>query len=198
MPPKKKVEETVESSDGETDISEDIEDTDGETDEENNNEDDNENENEEESKSESEESKNDDNDNDNNDGGDENEDCMYNFRGKKNNDQENDDDFEEYFDEDIEEITENKDQEGIVVPKNERITKPILFNYERVRLKGDRAKQLIEGAKPMIKGVEKIDPKDIAQMEIDKKVVPIILRRTRPDGKIEEWSISELKIIQNN
>lgn len=77
------------------------------------------------------------------------------------------------------------------VKPEERITKPYLFEFERVRLLGERAKQISMGAKPMIKNVDSLDPKSIARLELEKKVIPLIILRELPDGRIEKWKITE-------
>ena len=89
-------------------------------------------------------------------------------------------------------LDEKKDT-NIVEPKD-RITIPRLTKYERVRLLGDRAKQLSEGAKSLIKTDRKISAMETARLELDNGVIPLKIIRTRPDGKIEIWSINELDI----
>lgn len=111
----------------------------------------------------------------------ENDDCMYNFKENNIIDEE---EFNEVFDDDNMVFDE-------VVPENERITKPVLSIYERVRIIGDRARQLLEGAKPMIKGAEKLNPKEIARLELDKGVLPFKIVRELPNGKKEIWRLKE-------
>jgi DNA-directed RNA polymerase subunit K/omega len=79
------------------------------------------------------------------------------------------------------------------VQSSMRITKPRLFNYERVRLLGDRIKQLSLGAKPMIKNIGNLDPSKVAKLELQYNVLPIMISRTLPNNKKELWKISELK-----
>ncbi len=79
------------------------------------------------------------------------------------------------------------------VKSEDRITKPYLFEFERVRLLGERAKQISMGAKPMIKNIEKLDPKSIARLELENKVIPLMILRELPDGRIEKWKINELQ-----
>ena len=67
--------------------------------------------------------------------------------------------------------------------------------YERVRLLGERATQLSYGAKPMIKNVGNLDPKIIAKLELEAKLIPLIIIRTLPNGLKEKWRVSELEII---
>jgi DNA-directed RNA polymerase I, II, and III subunit RPABC2 len=79
------------------------------------------------------------------------------------------------------------------VKSEDRITKSYLYEFERVRLLGERAKQISMGAKPMIKNVDKLDPKSIARLEIENKVIPLMILRELPDGRIEKWKINELQ-----
>ena len=118
-------------------------------------------------------------------------DCLYRFTGKKKktkdilSDIEIEDDF--FEDEHIE--------TNIFIESSKRITKKYMTIYERVRVLGERAKQLSLGAKPLIKGAENMDPKIVAKMELEKKVIPLIIIRTLPNGQKEKWRVSELEII---
>jgi len=104
---------------------------------------------------------------------------------------------EDYSDSDAEtEIIFDDDslvQNDDIITNENRITKPFLTKYERVRLLGDRTQQLTLGAKPMIKNAENLPPKKIAELEIEKNVVPLILLRPLPNGKKEKWYIKELQ-----
>ena len=135
----------------------------------------------------------------------------------------NDDIYEDYemedlqkFDEEIktnyianyhpEEVALNYDEiralSTVTRDNNDRIvdelhkTLPILTKYEYTRILGIRAKQINEGAQPMIK-LDKtiIDGYLIAQIEIKQKKVPFILKRPLPNGGIEYWKISDLEIL---
>jgi DNA-directed RNA polymerase subunit K/omega len=118
-------------------------------------------------------------------------DCIYRFTKKKSEYVADEDVDEEYFSEEEAFIPENE----IYVPDSQRITKPVMTKYERVRIIGDRTKQLSLGAKPMIKGVENMDPKEVAKLELKKKVMPLIIIRPLPSGKKEKWRVSELEIV---
>lgn len=111
--------------------------------------------------------------------------CIYNFTG--DNEEENDIVDDLVFDDDI--IEEIND----IVPMNERRTKPVLFKYERCRLIGDRTQQITLGAKPMIKNTEGLHPKQIAELELENNVLPLIIQRPLPNGTKERWYIHELK-----
>jgi DNA-directed RNA polymerase subunit K/omega len=110
--------------------------------------------------------------------------CYFNYA----DDPEEDDDIELSEQDEFEEKPQY-----VIVPKQDRITKPILFKYERVRLIGTRTKQLSLGAKPMIKNVEHLTPKQIALLEIEKNIIPLIIERPLPNGKFERWHIKELE-----
>ncbi len=102
---------------------------------------------------------------------------------------EEDIDIFDYNDPDIE-INLNKR-----VPDNERITVPRLTKYERVRILGTRAKQISDGSKVFIKSNKVKNAMDIAELELEYKVVPLKIKRPLPNGKYEIWSIRELEII---
>ncbi len=113
--------------------------------------------------------------------------CLYKYI-----DQDSDDDDFDYdmdgIDDDIQVASKN------VVPQDKRISKPRLTKYERVRIIGDRAKQIALGAKVMLKNVENMSPKEIALTELKEKTLPIIIFRKLPNNKIEKWFLSELSI----
>lgn len=121
-----------------------------------------------------------------NDGGDE--DCLYRFSKKKTSLMDEDDIEDEFF------FEEDAPLIDVFVTNDKRITKPTLTKYERVRVLSERAKQLSLNAKPMIKGVSNLDPKEIAQLELKMGVIPLIIIRTLPTGQKERWKVSELKI----
>lgn len=90
------------------------------------------------------------------------------------------------------EDNEEKDAEGRI-PAKERITSPYLTKYERARLLGTRALQISQNAPLMVDPKEETDPLKIAQMELQEKKIPLIVRRYLPDGKhYEDWKIDEL------
>lgn len=113
--------------------------------------------------------------------------CFYKYVNQEDDDKENDNEDidEEYFEEDIKEYSD-------IVPNEDRITKPFLTKYERVRLIGDRVRQLSLGAKPMIKNVEQLSPNEIAELELKHNVIPLYIERPLPNGKKERWYIKEL------
>jgi DNA-directed RNA polymerase I, II, and III subunit RPABC2 len=112
--------------------------------------------------------------------------CAYNYTENKEEDIQ---DISVIFDDD------SKIYSGIVKPE-ERITKNYLTKYERVRITGDRSKQLSLGAKPMVKSDITLSSKYTAEYELKNGVIPYKIHRRLPNGKIEEWKINEL-IINN-
>lgn len=81
------------------------------------------------------------------------------------------------------------------VPDNERITIPKLTKYEKVRLLGTRAKQISDGSKVFIKSKKVKNAMDIAELELEYKVIPLKIKRPLPNGKYEIWSIKELELV---
>ena len=76
-------------------------------------------------------------------------------------------------------------------------TTPILTKYERTKVLGQRAKQIDEGASPMIDfGSNIIDGYIIALEELKQKKLPFIIRRPIPNGGVEYWPVKELEVIQ--
>lgn len=116
--------------------------------------------------------------------------CVYKF-AKKSMSESDEEEEEVVFEDDIE-VGKNTDQ---IVAAEERETKPILTKYERVRILGDRAKQLSLGAKPMLLNVDNMNPKEIAKLELERKVIPFIIEKTLPDGRRERWKLNELAIV---
>jgi len=88
-----------------------------------------------------------------------------------------------------------RNSDGIIVDALHK-TSPFLTKYEKTRILGVRAKQINQGAKPLIE-IEKniIDGYLIAQLELQKKVIPFIIKRPIPNGNFEFWKLSDLEII---
>jgi len=90
-------------------------------------------------------------------------------------------DFEEDYDEKIE-----------LVPDNKRITINRLTKYEKVRIIGIRAKQIITGANILLKGIENKTPIEIAELELKYNMIPFKIKRRLPNDRYEIWKLSEL------
>lgn len=81
------------------------------------------------------------------------------------------------------------------VPKNERISDPILTYYEQVRVIGTRTQQFSLGAPPLVSGVDGLHPAKKAYLELMAKKTPYKIKRHLPGKKYEQWKIEELEII---
>ena len=67
--------------------------------------------------------------------------------------------------------------------------------YERVKLISVRAEMLARGMQPMVEVRPNADGSmptslEIAEQEMDAQRMPVILERTRPDGKVERLHIA--------
>jgi DNA-directed RNA polymerase subunit K/omega len=88
-----------------------------------------------------------------------------------------------------------RDENGIIVDPLHR-TIPFLTKYERARVLGQRAKQIETGSKPLVKVPENIiDGYLIAEIELEEKKIPFIIRRPLPNGGSEYWRLNDLQII---
>jgi len=76
-------------------------------------------------------------------------------------------------------------------------TIPFLTKYEKARILGVRAKQLNNGADPFITIANNIiEGHIIAEMELDEKKLPFIIRRPLPNGGSEYWKIEDLELLE--
>jgi DNA-directed RNA polymerase subunit K/omega len=75
-------------------------------------------------------------------------------------------------------------------------TIPYLTKYEKARILGQRAKQIESGSEPFINIPESvIDGHIIAELELQQKRIPFIIRRPIPDGSFEYWHVRDLENI---
>jgi len=75
-------------------------------------------------------------------------------------------------------------------------TIPFLTKYEKARILGQRAKQIDSGASPFVKVPDNIiDGYIIAEIELQEKKIPFIIRRPIPGGGSEYWNLKDLEII---
>ncbi len=71
---------------------------------------------------------------------------------------------------------------------------PWITKYEKARIIGIRALQIALGA-PILIPLEEagsLDPVIIAQKELERKLLPILVVRWTPDGRIQEIPINRL------
>lgn len=75
-------------------------------------------------------------------------------------------------------------------------TYPFLTNYERTKVISYRASQIASGAKPHIVVPEGItEAHIIAQMELEEKKLPFLIKRPMPDGTFEVWRLADLLLF---
>jgi DNA-directed RNA polymerase subunit K/omega len=79
-----------------------------------------------------------------------------------------------------------------VLAKDKRITRNKLTKYEMVRILGERTKQLIMGAKPLVKNIDGLSYDIIAEEELKLNMIPFKVKRPLPNGKVEIWELDEL------
>lgn len=88
-----------------------------------------------------------------------------------------------------------RDNDGIIVDPLHK-TLPFLTKYEKTRVLGQRTKQIECGATPFIKVPEGIiDAHIIAELELQQKRIPVIIRRPLPGGGSEYWNLKDLEMI---
>ena len=116
--------------------------------------------------------------------------------------QENEDNSDtELENEEEESFAINREMESYLESKKnmligEKITRPVLTKFEYTRIIGERTAQLQQGAEPMIdlRNHNISDCREIAELELDKKRIPLIIRRYLPNNSHEDWRLSELII----
>jgi DNA-directed RNA polymerase subunit K/omega len=88
-----------------------------------------------------------------------------------------------------------RDENGIIIDDLHK-TIPYLTKYEKARILGQRAKQINSGAIPFVKVPENvIDGYLIAELELQQKRIPFIIRRPLPNGGSEYWNLKDLENI---
>jgi DNA-directed RNA polymerase subunit K/omega len=88
-----------------------------------------------------------------------------------------------------------RNESNIIVDPLHR-TIPFLTKYEKTKVLGQRSKQIECGAKPLVKVPENIvDGYIIAELELQQKRIPFIIKRPIPGGAFEYWNIRDLEMI---
>ena len=89
----------------------------------------------------------------------------------------------------------HRDKNNVIIDSLHR-TLPFLTKYERARVLGQRAKQINSGARPFVKIPENIiDGHLIADLELQQKRIPFIIRRPLPGAGSEYWNLKDLELI---
>jgi DNA-directed RNA polymerase subunit K/omega len=74
-------------------------------------------------------------------------------------------------------------------------TIPVLTKYELAAILSSRAFEIANGEPITIPNPTSTNPIDIAYQEFQAKRSPKKVIRTWPDGTVEVWSLSELKLL---
>mgnify|MGYP001281876873 CR=1 FL=1 len=100
-----------------------------------------------------------------------------------------DDELIELIEEDFDSIKKTYDE----MTKSDKTTTPFLTKYERAKIIGVRAQQIADGAVAMIKVPKEVSsPIKIAELELQARKIPLIVRRYFSGGEYyEDWSIEE-------
>jgi len=71
----------------------------------------------------------------------------------------------------------------------------MLTRFERARIIGNRALQLCFGAPPLIplEKNKRETPIELAERELEAKVLPVSIRRKLPDGRYQDIPVAWLK-----
>ncbi len=106
---------------------------------------------------------------------------------------------EEKEDEEEELIEDETPQKGVsrVVPSSARRTNPIMTKFEYSYIISQRAMAIEHNSPLMNMDTKFINSIDIAREETEMGLNPIIIQRIMPNGDIEEWKCSELRIPKN-
>jgi len=70
-----------------------------------------------------------------------------------------------------------------------------LTKYEKTKLLGLRVVQLNNDAKPYFSANENMSTIEIANREIELKLIPLIIKRPLSNNKFEYWKLKDLEIL---
>ena len=94
-------------------------------------------------------------------------------------------------------ITGSEDHEPVEIKNSTNAINtgpPTLTRFEKARIMGSRALQLSLGAPPFIDFSENISTSlEIAMEELHQKVIPIVIRRTLPNGDYQNIAIEQFE-----
>jgi len=94
-------------------------------------------------------------------------------------------------------ITESVDHEPVEIKNSTNVITtgpPTLTRFEKARIMGSRALQLSLGAPPFIDFSKNISTSlEIAMEELHQKVIPIVIRRTLPNGDYQNIAIEQFE-----
>tara|TARA_B100000524_G_scaffold346147_1_gene245873 strand:- start:1255 stop:1713 length:459 start_codon:yes stop_codon:yes gene_type:complete len=74
-----------------------------------------------------------------------------------------------------------------------KTTSPYITKFEKSKILGVRAEMLANGSVPLVNVPKNCDSVyKIAELEFNDKKIPLLIRRTLPNGKIEDWRLEEM------
>ena len=88
----------------------------------------------------------------------------------------------------------HRNSDNIIIDQFHK-TVPILTKYEKTKLLGLRVVQLNNNAKPYFNANEKMSNIEIANREIELKLIPLIIKRPLSNNKFEYWKLKDLEIL---
>jgi len=115
----------------------------------------------------------------------ENDNCYYDNENTTEEDLIDEDEFNKIQEKNIREIE---------IPKELRITKPFLTKFEYARLISIRSTQIANGAKSLLLNPHNLTPIEVAKIELENKLIPLIIKRNLPNNTYELWHINELTL----
>ena len=103
--------------------------------------------------------------------------------------------FSHNFDEVSKMMQIHRDKDGNIIDPCHK-TLPIMTKFEKTRIIGQRAKQIETGSIPFINVPDNIiDSYLIAEVELQQRKLPFIIRRPLPNGTCEYWDANDLEMI---
>lgn len=103
--------------------------------------------------------------------------------------------FSHNFDEVTKMMQIHRDKDGNIIDPCHK-TLPIMTKFEKTRIIGQRAKQIETGSIPFINVPDNIiDSYLIAELELQQRKLPFIIRRPLPNGTCEYWDANDLEMI---
>jgi len=88
----------------------------------------------------------------------------------------------------------HKNSDNIIIDQFHK-TVPILTKYEKTKLLGLRVVQLNNNSKPYFSANENMSNIEIANREIELKLIPLIIKRPLSNNKFEYWKLKDLEIL---
>ena len=76
-----------------------------------------------------------------------------------------------------------------------RTSLPTITKYELAAVLATRSAEIADGQPITIRNPPTTNPVEIARLEYEAGKIPKKIRRVWPDGRIEIWSLNELKVV---